>query len=142
MNHVRTALWRWKRPNYIRSSKSNIAKLFEEPNELQNYFLKLLGRRVLEVENRLHSLIFKDSRTRIVNFLLRLVEKKGERIGYEYVVRKFLTHQEIAYLTATSRQTVTTVLNDLRGREMIKFDRRRLLIKDKDRLLQEGSLEA
>ena len=119
--------------------KRNITELFEEPNELQNYFLKLLGKRVLEVENRLQSLIFKDSRTRIVHFLLSLVEKKGERIGYEFVVRKFLTHQEIAYITATSRQTVTTVLNDLRVREMIKFDRRRLLIRDKARLLQEGS---
>ena len=60
--------------------------------------------------------------------------RRGERVGYETVVRKFLTHQEIANLTATSRQTVTTVLNDLRNKGLIKFDRRRLLIRDKDKL--------
>lgn len=120
-------------------NKRDITELFKERNGLQSYFLKLMGSRVLEVENRLESLIFKDSRTRIVNFLLELAEKKGERIGYEVVVRKFLTHQEIANLTATSRQTVTTVLNDLRSKEMIKFDRRRLLIRDKERLEEEAS---
>ena len=120
-------------------SKRDINLLFKERSGLQDFFLRLMGSRILEVENRLESLIFKDSRTRIVDFLLELAEKKGERVGYEMVVRKFLTHQEIANLTATSRQTVTTVLNDLRGKELIKFDRRRLLIRDFDRLRQESS---
>ena len=48
-----------------------------------------------------------------------LMQKRGERVGFETVVRKFLTHQEIANITATSRQTVTTVLNDLRSRDII-----------------------
>ena len=86
------------------------------------------------MENRLESLVFKDSRSRIVEFLIELVEKRGDRVGYEYVVRKFITHQEIANLTATSRQTVTTVLNDLRTSNIITFDRRRLLVRDLDKL--------
>lgn len=114
--------------------KKDINSLFRERNALQSFFLKLFGSRVLETENRLESLVFKDSRSRIVEFLLDLSEKKGERVGFETVVRKFLTHQEIANITATSRQTVTTVLNDLRSRNIIKFDRRRLLIRDMDKL--------
>jgi CRP-like cAMP-binding protein len=50
------------------------------------------------------------------------------------LVRKFLTHQEIANLTATSRQTVTTVLNELRNKNILTFNRRRLLIRDMDAL--------
>jgi len=91
------------------------------------------------METRLENLVFKDSRSRIIDFLLELSDKRGERVGYETVVRKFLTHQEIANLTATSRQTVTTVLNDLRSKGLIKFDRRRLLIRDKDKLVTELS---
>ena len=117
--------------------KNDINSLFRERNALQSFFLKLFGSRVLETENRLESLVFKDSRSRIVEFLLDLAEKKGERVGFEIVVRKFLTHQEIANITATSRQTVTTVLNDLRSRNIIKFDRRRLLIRDKEKLNSE-----
>jgi len=86
---------------------------------------------------RLESLVFKDSRTRIIEFLLGLANTKGQRVGYETLVRKFMTHQEIANLTATSRQTVTTVLNDLRTRNILTFDRRRLLIRDLELLTAE-----
>ena len=86
------------------------------------------------MEKRLESLVFKDSRTRIIEFLKGLADKKGQRVGYEMLVRKFLTHQEIANLTATSRQTVTTVLNELRNRKIITFNRRRLLIRDMEQL--------
>lgn len=65
-----------------------------------------------------------------------MIEKKGQRIGYEWVVRNFITHQEIANLTATSRQSVTTLLNELRNDGILTFDRKRLLIRDFDRLKQ------
>ena len=99
--------------------------------------MKVMGSRVLEMENRLESLVFKDSRSRIVEYLLDLVKRRGQRVGYEWVVRKFITHQEIANLTATSRQTVTTVLNELRTKELITFNRKRLLIRDLDKLKEE-----
>ena len=100
--------------------------------------MKIMGSRVLEMEKRLESLVFKDSRTRIIEFLLEIAEKKGRRVGFETEVRKFITHQEIANLTATSRQTVTTLLNDLRERNILTFDRRRLLIRDMEKLSQEA----
>ena len=78
--------------------------------------MKIMGSRMLEMEQRLESLVFKDSRTRIIEFLKDLADKKGQRVGYEILVRKFMTHQDIANLTATSRQTVTTVLNELRNK--------------------------
>jgi CRP-like cAMP-binding protein len=58
-------------------------------------------------------------------------------VGFERVVRKFITHQEIANLTATSRQTVTTVLNELRAKNLLTFNRKRLLIRDMDKLSEE-----
>jgi CRP-like cAMP-binding protein len=70
--------------------------------------------------------------------LLELAEKKGRKVGFETEVRKFITHQEIANLTATSRQTVTTLLNDLRERNILTFDRRRLLIRNLEALEKEA----
>jgi CRP/FNR family transcriptional regulator, cyclic AMP receptor protein len=93
---------------------------------------------MLDMEQRLESLVFKDSRTRIIEFLKQLGEKKGQRVGYETLVRKFMTHQEIANLTATSRQTVTTVLNELRNKNVLTFNRRRLLIRDMGALAKEA----
>ncbi|HEY4653495.1 MAG TPA: helix-turn-helix domain-containing protein, partial [Cyclobacteriaceae bacterium] len=48
-----------------------------------------------------------------------------------------LTHKDIAALTGTSRQTVTTILNELKDRNLIYFDRRKILIRDLDRLGRE-----
>jgi len=113
--------------------------LFKDHSSLYLFMMKLLGNRALDMEKRLESLIFKDSRSRIVEFLLDLNEKRGQRVGYEWVVRKFITHQEIANLTATSRQTVTTVLNDLKSKNVLTFDRKRLLIRDLEKLQAETS---
>lgn len=104
--------------------------LMKDHSGLNLFLMKIMGDRMLEMEKRLESLVFKDSRTRIIEFLKRLADKKGQRVGYEMLVRKFMTHQEIANLTATSRQTVTTVLNELRNKNILTFNRRRLLIRD------------
>ena len=108
--------------------------LIKDRGSLSMFFMKIMGSKVLEMENRLQSLVFKDSRSRIIEYLTGLVNKRGQRVGYEWVVRNFITHQEIANLTATSRQTVTTVLNELRGSEIITFNRKRLLVRDLDKL--------
>lgn len=111
--------------------------VMKDHNGLSLFFMKIMGSRVLEMESRLESLVFKDSRSRIVEYLVDLVKKNGQRVGYEWVVRKFITHQEIANLTATSRQTVTTVLNELRSDNLLTFDRKRLLVRDLDQLSAE-----
>lgn len=112
--------------------------LMRDYNALGLFLMKIMGSRVLQMEKRLESLVFKDSRTRVVEFLLDLVEEKGQRVGYEMLVRKFMTHQEIANLTATSRQTVTTVLNELRNKNILTFNRRRLLVRDMEELRKEA----
>lgn len=118
-------------------SKEDMKDLIKDHSGLSLFLMKIVGSRVLEVEQRLESLVFKDSRSRIVEYLVELVTKKGERVGYEWVIRNFITHQEIANLTATSRQTVTTVLNELRANNLLTFNRKRLLIRDLEALKAE-----
>lgn len=115
-------------------SVDEMTSLMNDHNKISLFMMKVMGSRVLEMEQRLESLVFKDSRSRIVEYISELVKKRGQRVGYEWVVRKFITHQEIANLTATSRQTVTTVLNELRNKELITFNRKRLLVRDLDKL--------
>ncbi|MCB9333073.1 MAG: Crp/Fnr family transcriptional regulator [Lewinellaceae bacterium] len=111
--------------------------LMRERSDLNLFFMRIFGSRQLEMERRLESLVFRDSRSRIVEFLVQLTQTNGERVGYEWVVRKPITHQEIANLTATSRQTVTTTLNDLRYKKLLTFNRSRLLVRDLNGLMAE-----
>ncbi|MDF1867710.1 MAG: helix-turn-helix domain-containing protein [Saprospiraceae bacterium] len=46
------------------------------------------------------------------------------------LLKHCLTQQDIANITGTSRQTVTSVLNDLKKENLIHFNRRTILIRD------------
>ena len=115
----------------------NMKALMRDHGTLSLFIMRIMGNRMLTMEKRLESLVFKDSRTRVVEFLYDLATEKGQRVGYEMLVRRFLTHQEIANMTATSRQTVTTILNDLRNRNVLTFNRRRMLVRDMELLKAE-----
>ena len=77
----------------------------------------------------------KESRTRIVEFLRDWATEKGKKVGFETMMKNYLTHKDIASLTGTSRQTVTTILNELKEKNIINFDRRRILVRDMEKLV-------
>lgn len=114
--------------------KPDLQEMLRERNELQLFFLRLIGNRTLRLEQRLENLMFKTSRSRIVEFLHELANTKGRAVGFEREVRNMLTHKEIADLTGTSRQTVNAVLNDLRRKNILIFDRKRMLVRDMEQL--------
>lgn len=96
--------------------------------------MKLIGLRLRKIERRLESLVFKDARTRVVEFLKDQANERGKKVGFETMIPNHLTHKDIASLTGTSRQTVTTILNDLREKNIINFDRRKILIRDIEKI--------
>jgi CRP/FNR family cyclic AMP-dependent transcriptional regulator len=89
-----------------------------------------IAQKLRSAERRLEALTFKNSRTRIIEFLKDTASRQGRKIGYETLLHPFLTHQDIGNLTTTSRQTVSSVLNELKGSNKIYYDRHRLLIRD------------
>ncbi|MBI1225512.1 MAG: cyclic nucleotide-binding domain-containing protein [Bacteroidetes bacterium] len=112
----------------------DLKKLMRMNFELCDRVMALFGNRLMRAENKLESLIFKDARTRIVEFIKDSVSKTGRQVGMEMLLKHSLTHQDIANITCTSRQTVTLVLNDLRKSDMIYFNRGKILVRDMTRL--------
>lgn len=115
-------------------SKDYLEKLMGENPNLSMRITKLMGFRRKKMERRLSDLIFKNGRTRIVEFVKELAEERGEKVGKEVLVKHNLTHQDIANLTATSRQTVTTVLNELIQNNLIYQERKKFLVRDLEKL--------
>lgn len=108
----------------------DLKDLMLENKELSFKMLKLVGLRLMKLERKLESLVFKDARTRVVEFLKDAASWKGKKVGFETMIPTKLTHKDIAALTGTSRQTVTTILNELKERNLIYFDRKKILIRD------------
>lgn len=103
--------------------------------DLCSRVMMLFGSRLMKAENKLESLIFKDARTRIIDFIKDSINKRGRRVGYEMLLKHSLTHQDIANITCTSRQTVTLVLNELKKSDLIYFNRGKILVRDMTKLV-------
>ncbi len=112
----------------------DMQQLMKENTPLNLKIFKLMGLRLRKVERKIESLVFKDARTRVIEFIKDLAMEKGQKVGFETMVKSHFTHKDIASLTGTSRQTVTTILNELRENNILTFDRRRILIRDMDKL--------
>lgn len=96
--------------------------------------LKLIGLRIVKLERRLELLVFKNARMRIIEFLKDTAVGKGIKVGQETMIPTKLTHKDISSLTGTSRHDVTTILNDLKERNLIHFNRKQILIRDVENL--------
>ncbi len=115
-------------------SKDDFHGFVEENPELNPKVTKLIGLKLRQFSEKVEDLVFRDAPTRVVSFLLTLAEGQGKKIGDEIFVKPFLTHQDIAELTACTRQTVNTILTDLRENGIIHFDRKKLIIKNEKKL--------
>lgn len=110
----------------------DLEELMAQNKRLSLQIFKIIGFRLQRLERKIESLVFKDSRSRIIEFIYEWALEKGQKVGFETKIKNYLTHKDIANLTGTSRQTVTTILNDLKERNLINFDRRQILIRDMD----------
>lgn len=95
---------------------------------------KLIGIRLMSLENRIDDILYKDVPARLASSLLKLAEQFGhvDNAGVHLQLR--LTHQELANLIASTRETVSRTLGKFREKGLIEFNRKEILIKDKDGL--------
>jgi len=71
-----------------------------------------------------------EARDRVVGFIRNQAELHGVKFGYDTELRYNYTQKDIAECIFSSRQTVTSVFNDLKKSGQIIFDRNRILIRD------------
>lgn len=115
-------------------SKENFEMLLMDNPKLNLKIIKIIGLKLQKVERGLENMIFKDSYSRINYFLVNYAKDYGKKIGDEIFIKSSLTHQDIANLTATSRQTVTTAMNKLKDKKIIDFTRNRIIIRNLNKL--------
>lgn len=98
---------------------------------------KLIGSRRQRVEKRLRNLLFRSNRERVIHLLLELCEKYGVISENAIALNIRLSHQEMACIIGSTRETVTVVLGQLQKEGFLKIARRRVVITDLDRLARE-----
>lgn len=112
-----------------------IKNILERNPEFNLEIIKLIGLRFKKIQRRLESTCFKDTTERIKELIKDLAGEYGKKeTNGEVLIELNLTHEDIAKLTATRRQTVTTILSELEKRGIIKYERKKILLKDISKL--------
>lgn len=91
---------------------------------------KLFGLRRQRIERRLKSLLFKSNRQRLVHLLLELAEKYGRPTADGLELKIKLSHQDLANVIGSTRETVTVVLGELQAEGRVKLGRRKIILTD------------
>ena len=103
-------------------------KLLEIRPDMSIAFSRKIGQKLKNVENRLLNLLQKDVRTRLLYFFWTLLQQKNNIATGPVTLPNFLTHEDIARLTGTSRQTVTTLINKFTEEGLLEVDRKSITI--------------
>jgi len=110
-------------------------RLLKNRPDLALKYSKQVGAKLRGIENRLVNLLNKDVKTRLIHFLWQLVEQNlGENTAEGFCIPNFLTHEDIASLIGSSRQTVTTMINELETEGILSYDRQEICFLDVKKL--------
>lgn len=102
--------------------------------------LGLIGRRLTATERRLEEFAFKSVPQRLASLLLELAQEMAGPSEGPLALPVRYTHQQLAEMIGTYRETVTKVLNDFRQRGLIRIERGRIVVLDPEALKEMASL--
>ena len=91
---------------------------------------KFIGFKFKKLERRLQLLLFKDTKTRLLEFLDELCADFGyncDKSG-DYIVKHPYTQKDMASLIGTSRPTINILLNELKEEKYLEFNRNEIRI--------------
>lgn len=109
-------------------SRTDLERLILNKPQVALRVLDITGRRLHEAEERLEDMAFKGIPARLASLLLRVREEQSSN------EIKGLTHQDLAEMVGTYRETATQVLNDLKNDGLIDIGRKRIIILDPEGL--------
>lgn len=109
---------------------NDFEKYIQQHPHLALQVIELLSYRLRELSDVLLNLASDDVTSRVIKLITRLSARYGKPLGDGVHLDIALTHQEMADMIGTSRQTVTTVLGMLRKKGILRMEQRTIYIQD------------
>jgi CRP/FNR family transcriptional regulator/CRP/FNR family cyclic AMP-dependent transcriptional regulator len=111
--------------------RKEFLNLLETNQEILSKLLGVLSGRLRHANAQIRSLALLDVLGRIARLLLDTARKEGRRLLDGSTVFRRPTHQEIASMVGTSRETVSRMIGDLSRDGFIKISGKDIIIKEK-----------
>ena len=115
-------------------SKELFLKMIRSKPEFSFRLTKLIGARMQKIESRVEDLVFKDVTARLAHLLLDLAKNHGRKIPEGTFIQIKITHQEIANLIGSIRETVSAILGEFKREGWISFEGRQMTLLRSDLL--------
>jgi CRP/FNR family transcriptional regulator, cyclic AMP receptor protein len=115
-----------ERAIYFLIGQEQLASLMRSNYTLTMNYMAKLSEKFKSLENRYVNMVTKDVKSRLIYCFKEWARKEGKKYGDKVVVKNSLTHNDLANLISTSRQTVTVILNELKDAGAISYNRREI----------------
>ena len=99
--------------------RSDFLQILQENFSITRKVLAELSRRLRDASNRIESLATMDVYGRLARFFLDLARQNGKVLENGYVAVQRPTHQSIANMIGTSRETVSRLIHDLMRQNLL-----------------------
>lgn len=107
--------------------------LFEKPH-LAIKVMQMMGKKILQLQERVQSLISQDVRHRLIHAINKLAYEHGKKRDGGIAIDFPITNQDLANIVGTSRESINRLLNQLKKDEIVKSDRNGIFIYSLDKL--------
>ena len=111
--------------NMLVLRRNDFRSAMEEVPSIALGLLRALSRRLRRADDKIGGLVLLDVNGRLAKLLLELADE-----GDGTTIARKLTHQQLAQMIGSSRETVSRTLRDLSDRGLIEVTRRTMAIRD------------
>ena len=100
-------------------TSENVEHFMQQIPQLAINYANMLAQKLQQVEMKYSLFLKKDIRKRLLEFFVMHSQYEGKKTERGIEISSFLTHQEIANFIGTSRQTVTTLINEMEHKKLL-----------------------
>ncbi len=113
---------------------TEIRMLMRQQPDFSSSIATLIGLRRRRIERRLKNLLFLSNRDRLSRVLLELAEEYGVPTSKGTRLRINLSHQDLANVIGSTRETVTVILGEWQAEGVLRLGRRKIVLLEPQRL--------
>jgi CRP/FNR family transcriptional regulator, cyclic AMP receptor protein len=114
--------------------RESIRQLLMTESKIAFRFIKVIGERRRAMETKIEHLVFRDVHAKLASLLLELGREYGKETEDGMLIDQKITHQEMANLIGSTRETISLTLAAFKRKELIELQGRTVVLTDMDGL--------
>ncbi len=111
---------------------NQVEEILKDNQSFSTKIYKLIGIKLKKIERKYQIMLFRDTRTRVIEFIKELKEDdKSPSLLYngDLIIKNPFSQNEIAKLVGTSRSTYNIIINNLEKEGLLSYQKNKIIIK-------------